>query len=179
MILSDKKILEEIAKGNIVIEPFDKECLRGNSYDVHLGKNLAFYVDKILDVKKHNKLKHFEIPSRGFVLRPNELYLGVTEEYTESHKHVPFLDGKSGVGRKGIHIHATAGRGDIGFCNHWTLELTVKKPVTVYSGMAIGQLYYVNVDGKILVPYNKKGSAKYTGRLPFPVESMLWKNFGK
>lgn len=38
MILSDKRILEEIEKGTIIIEPFEKECLGSNSYDVHLGK---------------------------------------------------------------------------------------------------------------------------------------------
>lgn len=177
MILSDGKILEELAKGTMTIKPFDRQGLGCNSYDVHLGGTLGVYLDKILDAKRHNKIRLFEIPEKGFVLRPNELYLGVTKEYTETHKHVPFLDGKSSVGRLGIDIHATAGRGDVGFCNHWTLELSVKKPVRVYEGMPIGQLYYFKVDGKVLVPYNKKGSAKYMGNKPVPVESMLWKNF--
>ena len=41
MILTDKEILAEIEKGNIVIEPYDRACLGTNSYDVHLGKYLA------------------------------------------------------------------------------------------------------------------------------------------
>lgn len=41
MILSDKRILAEIEKGTIVIEPYDRQYLGSNSYDVHLGKNLA------------------------------------------------------------------------------------------------------------------------------------------
>jgi deoxycytidine triphosphate deaminase len=56
-------------------------------------------------------------------------YLGVTEEYTETHAHVPFLEGKSSTGRLGIDIHATAGKGDVGFCGNWTLEISVKQPV--------------------------------------------------
>ena len=56
----------------------------------------------------------------------DQFYLGVTEEYTETHKHVPFLEGKSSIGRLGIDIHATAGKGDVGFCNTWTLEISVK-----------------------------------------------------
>ena len=56
MILSDKKILEEIKKGNIKIEPFDIRKMGSNSYDVHLSKHLAQYVDKALDAKKHNKV---------------------------------------------------------------------------------------------------------------------------
>ena len=52
MILSDKRILEEIGKGTIKIEPYDRECLGSNSYDVHLGKHLARYRNKELDAKK-------------------------------------------------------------------------------------------------------------------------------
>ena len=110
MILSDKKILEAIEAGQIVIEPFDRSCLGTNSYDVHLSKNLALYKDQILDAKKHNEVEHFEIPEDGYVLEPGTLYLGVTEEYTETHNSVPFLEGKSSVGRLGIDIHATAGK---------------------------------------------------------------------
>ena len=94
MILSDNRILEEIEKGNILIEPFKKECLGTNSYDVHLGRYLATYKDRILDAKEHNKIDMFEIPADGFVLQPGTLYLGVTAEYTETHAHVPFLEGK-------------------------------------------------------------------------------------
>src|SRR5690606_9420736 len=102
MILSDKRILEEIDKGSIVIEPFDRKCLRTNSYDVHLGNYLATYKDAVLDAKKHNEIEHFEISEEGFVLQPGKLYLGVTLEYTETHGHVPFLEGKSSTGRLGI-----------------------------------------------------------------------------
>lgn len=176
MILSDKKILSEIEKGTILIEPFNRDCLGTNSYDVHLGKTLATYEDKFLDAKAHNKIKTFEIPEEGFVLMPNTLYLGVTEEYTETLAHVPFLEGKSSVGRLGIDIHATAGKGDVGFCNHWTLELSVAQPVRVYAGMLIGQLIYFTVEGDVERPYNHKKCAKYNERGVLPVESMMWKN---
>src|SRR5690606_18964311 len=147
-----------------------------NSYDVHLGKTLGLYTDDVLDSKKHNKIEYIEIPEEGFVLQPNQFYLGVTEEYTETHKHVPFLEGKSSVGRLGIDIHATAGKGDVGFCNHWTLEISVAQPVRVYAGMPIAQLIYFEVKGDIAMPYNRKPSAKYNERSPRPMESMMWKN---
>ena len=51
MILSDKRILEEIDKGHIIIEPFKRDCLGTNSYDVHLGKHLATYRNRVLDAK--------------------------------------------------------------------------------------------------------------------------------
>lgn len=176
MILTDLQILEEIEKGTILIQPFKKQCLGTNSYDVHLGKYLAIYTEKELDARKHNKINVFEIPEEGYVLSPDTLYLGVTEEYTESHAHVPFLEGKSSVGRLGIDIHATAGKGDVGFCNTWTLEISVKQPVRIYAGMPIGQLIYFEVKGAISNMYNKKVGAKYNERTLYPVESMMWKN---
>jgi dCTP deaminase len=176
MILSDSKILEAIDRGEIVIEPYHRDCLGSNSYDVHLGKYLAVYVDPVLDARKHNMIREFEIPDEGFVLQPGVLYLGVTEEYTETHNSVPFLEGKSSVGRLGIDIHATAGKGDVGFCNTWTLEISVSMPVRVYRGMPIGQLIYFKLDGDVVNTYDKKASAKYNGRTVKPVESMMWKN---
>ena len=179
MILSDAEILRCIEAGDIVISPFRREALGSNSYDVRLSKTLACYRHEILDAKQHNLIRTFDIPEEGYVLQPHIFYLGVTEEYTETHRHVPFLEGKSSVGRLGIDIHATAGKGDVGFCNTWTLEISVKQPVRVYAGMPIGQLIYFEVSGEILTPYNKKSSAKYNGQTRLPVESMMWKNFEK
>ncbi len=176
MILSDQAIREAIAAGDIVIEPFHDDALGTNSYDVHLGKALATYRDEILDAKKHNQIDPIEIPEDGYVLLPGKTYLGVTQEYTESHRHVPFLEGKSSVGRLGIDIHATAGKGDVGFCNHWTLEISVSQPVRVYEGMPIAQLIYFEVRGEVGTLYSAKQSAKYNERSAKPVESMMWKN---
>jgi dCTP deaminase len=177
MILADTEILSCLSSGSIVIDPFRKEALGSNSYDVHLGKTIALYDTKELDARVHNTVRFFEIPDDGMLFMPDELYLGVTEEYTETHEHVPFLEGKSSAGRLGVDIHATAGKGDVGFCNYWTLEISVKKPVRLYAGMPIGQLIYFPVQGKVSVPYARKKSAKYNERNPKPVESMMWKNF--
>ena len=179
MILSDRKILEEIEKGNIVIEPFNRGDLGTNSYDVHLGKWLGIYEDDILDAKSHNKMRIIEIPEDGYTLLPSKLYLGVTEEYTETHTYVPFLEGKSSVGRLGIDIHSTAGKGDAGFCNTWTLEISVKQPVKIYAAMPIGQIIYFKLEGEVEIPYNTKQSAKYNQKTTLPVESMMFKNFKK
>jgi dCTP deaminase len=176
LILSDIEILQSIDNGSIVIKPYDRECLGTNSYDVHLSKFLAQYTDDVLDARVHNAIHHFEIPEEGYVLMPGQLYLGSTQEYTETHNAVPFLEGKSSVGRLGIDIHATAGKGDVGFCNHWTLEISCSKPVRVYEGMPIGQLIYFKVEGNIENYYNKKKNAKYNDVNVRPVESMMWKN---
>jgi dCTP deaminase len=177
MILSDKRILEEMKRGTIVIKPFHRRYLGSNSYDVHLGTWLAMYDDEILDCRKPNKVHYFKIPDSGLILVPSKLYLGVTREYTETHRHVPFLEGKSSIGRLGIDIHATAGKGDVGFCNTWTLEISVRQPVKIYAGMPIGQLIYFEISGEVEIPYSKKKSAKYRTRTIKPVGSMMWKNF--
>jgi dCTP deaminase len=177
MILSDTKILAEMRRGNIVVRPFRPSCLGTNSYDVHLGPYLATYREGALDARRANSIDEFRIPPQGFVLVPGQLYLGVTEEYTETHGFVPFLEGKSSVGRLGIDIHSTAGKGDEGFCNYWTLEMSVKLPVRVYAGMPVGQLIYFEISGPVARSYSKKASAKYRTVSRHPIPSRMHLNF--
>ncbi|MCI4363474.1 MAG: dCTP deaminase [Thermoplasmata archaeon] len=179
MILSDARIREAVRRKEIVIRPYRPDCLGSNSYDVHLGPTLAVYTDGALDARRPSPISEFPIPPEGYVLVPGQLYLGVTEEYTETHRFVPFLEGKSSVGRLGIDIHSTAGKGDVGFCNYWTLEMSVKLPVRIYAGMPIGQLIYFEVSGIVERPYNKKRSAKYRRVSPHPMPSQMFRNFGR
>jgi dCTP deaminase len=174
--LTDTAIQCAIDDGTIVIKPFNSANLGSNSYDLHLSKYLAVYKNKELDVYKPNDIDHFDIPPEGFVLQPGILYLGATVEFTATHKHVPILEGKSSAGRLGIFIHATAGVGDIGFCNHWTLELTVAQPVRVYSGMSIAQILYFQPIGEVTIPYDKKPSAKYRQINEKPVGSLMYQS---
>ena len=177
MILSDVKIREALRDGRIVIRPFRPDCLGTNSYDVHLGPYLAVYRDAALDASKDNRVEEFRIPPQGYVLIPGQLYLGVTEEYTETHGFVPFLEGKSSVGRLGIDIHSTAGKGDEGFCNYWTLEMSVKLPVRVFAGMPVGQLIYFEISGRVRRSYSQKRSAKYRKVSAHPTPSRMFLNF--
>lgn len=116
------------------------------------------------------------IPETGILLIPGILYLGSTVEYTETHRHVPYLDGRSSVGRLGVSIHVTAGRGDVGFCNHWTMELWVVQPVRVYPRVKIGQLTYHTVAGEVARVYAGKSGTTYGAlkRDPMPQPSRLW-----
>jgi dCTP deaminase len=188
MILSDSAILTAIEKGDIVISPFERSQLGSNSYDVRLGSTLKVYdingmdFDKqgqffYIDAKKDNPTYEIEIPEDGFILMPNELYLGSTVEYTETHNLVPFLEGKSSTGRLGISVHATAGKGDAGFCGHWTLEIRVEIPVKIYPNMPIAQLIYFPTMGNVLQDYASKPNAKYANQGAKPVGSQMFKNF--
>lgn len=190
MILSDSAILAAMDRGEIIIDPFDRKNLGGNSYDVHLSEHLATYnrrydmpyqglrIEQPLDAAKENDITEFVVGLGGIELLPGRLYLASTVEYTETHNHVPYLDGRSSAGRLGISIHVTAGRGDVGFCNHWTMELTVVHPTVVYAGMRIGQLTYHEVAGEVLSLYGAKANGTYgkAPRNPKPVPSGLWKS---
>lgn len=185
-ILSDTAIEAEMRSGRIVITPYDENALGGNSYDVHLSPHLMTYKEVLhsdtayLDCKKDNPVVEREISERdGYLLRPGILYLASTLEYTETHEHVPYLDGKSSIGRLGIFIHTTAGRGDVGFCGHWTMEISVLHPIRVYAGMPIGQLTFHTVEGEVERKYKQKTSSVYKDveHGPKPVPSRMWKNF--
>lgn len=176
MILTDARIKQAIAEGQIIISPYSENRLGSNSYDVSLGDTLAVYTDEMLDAAKDNPVEYIHIPEDGVVLQPGKLYLGVTREYTSTTLHVPFLEGKSSTGRLGISIHATAGKGDIGFEGHWTLEIQVAQPVRVYKGMPIGQLIFFTIDGEVEKPYNIKSDAKYASQGALPVPSKMYLN---
>lgn len=175
MILTDKDILNEIAIGGIDITPFNRERLGSNSYDVTLGDTLGKYSNIPLDPKRENNF--FSSKFSDYVIRPNELVLGVTNEFVSTSKFVPILEGCSSIGRLGINIHATAGFGDIGFAGHWTLEISCVEPVVLYAGMVIGQIYFLQPSGECLVPYNKKPSANYSMQPNVPMPSKSWKKF--
>lgn len=191
-ILTDGDIIVALRTGDIVIEPMDPACLGSNSYDVHLHRWLRTYAEEFdgpmhdrrpLDCLVPRATVDLEIPDEGLVLWPGTLYLASTVEWTEAHAHVPFLEGKSSLGRLGMSIHVTAGKGDVGFCNHWTMEIDVVQPLRVYAGMPIGQLIWHTVTRPPIVSYDKKPGAKYDGRQrprdPMPRASEYHRNTGE
>jgi dCTP deaminase len=149
MILTGKKIQESVLEKKIIIDPFFPNQVNPNSYDFRLGKMLRLYKEKILDPKKENETLTFEIPSEGYLLEPDILYLGHTEEVMGSDYYVPIIRGRSSVGRIGLFINITADLIDIGSINQWTLQLHCVQPTRIYAGMLIGQVTFWNVDGEI------------------------------
>lgn len=173
MILSGKEIVKHMGK-EIVIEPFDKNRVNPNSYNLSLYNELMVYDSKELDMAKPNSASVIKIPEEGFVLQPNVLYLGRTNEYTRTENYIPMLEGRSSVGRLGVFIHVTAGFGDVGFAGYWTLEIFCVQPIRIYPNVEICQIYYHDIDGE----YDTYQSGKYqhnNGIQP----SMLWKDFIK
>ncbi|MCL2576873.1 MAG: dCTP deaminase [Defluviitaleaceae bacterium] len=156
MILSGKTIKEKIGN-EIIIKPFNENAVNPNSYNLSLHNELLVYDEEILDMKKPNATRTIIIPNEGIVLEPGKLYLARTREYTETHKYVPMLEGRSSVGRLGLFVHVCAGFGDIGFKGYWTLEIHCVQPIRVYAGVEICQIYYHAIEGE----YEPYISGKY------------------
>ncbi len=102
-----------------------------------------------LDMNRENKTIPLEIPETGIILLPNILYLGCTVECIGSNSFVPIVEGRSSVGRLGIHVHVTAGFCDLGFKGSITLEIHVIHPVRIYPNVPICQAYFLKPEGAI------------------------------
>jgi len=173
MILSGKKIIEEVKNGNIDIYPFDENNVNPNSYNYSIGNQIAVYEDEILDPKKNLSIRTFEIPDEGIVLYPNKLYLGSTVERFGSDIYVPTITGRSSTGRIGLFVQITSELVDAGFHGNLTLQLHATQPVKIYKGMKIGQVMFWRVYGDIDLYHGKyQGS---TG----PNKTQIYKDFEK
>ena len=173
MILSGKEIQRHMGK-DIVIQPFDPKRLNPNSYHLSLHNQLLVYENRLLDMQVPNPVKTLTIPESGLVLEPDKLYLGRTNEFTQTDRFVPMLEGRSSVGRLGLFIHVTAGFGDVGFAGYWTLEIFCVQPIRIYPNVEICQIYYHDIQGD----YDLYQSGKYqnnTGIQP----SLLYRDFEK
>ena len=188
MVLSDRTIKEELAKGRIVIEPLDSSDIQPASVDLHLDRKLLVfrntrqpYIDVRKDLPDLTEIE--EIPDdTPFILHPGEFVLASTlESVTLPDDVVARLEGKSSLGRIGLLIHSTAGYVDPGWSGHLTLELSnvANLPVTLYYRMKIGQISFL----RLTTPAdNLYGSpvlgSKYQGQVE-PTASRFFKDFSK
>ncbi len=171
MILSGLEIKKRLGK-QIDIEPFDEKQLNPNSYNLKLHDELLVYDDEVLDMKNDNSFQKLIIPESGLVLEPGRLYLGRTVEKTSTKGLVPKLEGRSSVGRLGIHIHVTAGLGQVGAKGHWTLEIFCIQAVKIYPFVEVCQVYY----HELLGDYKDYSDGKYQNNTSVQA-SMMYKEF--
>lgn len=156
MILTGHEILAQMSLGRIMISDFNHHRLGPNSYNLRLADRLLVYDEVVLDMKVKPRTKILEIPPEGLELKPGELYLGSTMEYTTTHRFVPMIEGRSSIGRLGLFVHITAGFGDVGFKGNWTLEISCIRPIRIYAGIEICQIFYHTVQGEIHSEYHGK-----------------------
>jgi len=152
MILGGLDIIQHYTDNKIHIDPYDIKHVGPNSYDVRLSSELLRvwpnrweYNVAFIDPKLPQNTTRHTIPDSGLVIQPGELWLGCTIESIGSDHFVPMYDGRSTIGRMGLFSHVTAGFGDVGFAQQWTLELVATLPIVLYAGMRIGQISFHGV----------------------------------
>lgn len=101
-----------------------------------------------LDPDKDNEVIDLEFPETGITLYPGIVYLASTVEHIRAIGLAPQVDGRSSYGRLSLIVHLTAGYIDSGFHGHYTLELAVIQPVTLYPFRQICQVCFARVDGQ-------------------------------
>jgi len=186
VVLSDRTIRRLLAEGSIAIEPYDEALLQPSSVDVRVDRyfrvfhNARYpYIDVREPQEDLTELVEIEV-DQPFILHPGEFVLGSTlERITLPNDLVARLEGKSSLGRLGLLIHSTAGFIDPGWDGHVTLELSnvANLPITIYFGMKIGQLSFVQLSEPAETPYGSaKLGSKYQGQRG-PTPSRYWQNF--
>ena len=187
MVLSDRTIRRLIEEGRIGIDPYDPGLMQPSSLDVRVDRWFRVFRNSrypFIDVKQAQEelteLVEVEDESEAFILHPGEFVLGSTlERVTLPDDLVARLEGKSSLGRLGLLIHSTAGFIDPGWDGHVTLELSnvATLPITIYPGMKIGQLSFVQLTESAESPYGTGSlGSKYQGQAG-PTPSRYWKNF--
>ena len=187
MVLSDRTIKEEIAKGRLIIEPLDPSCIQPASIDVRLDKKLLifkrrgypFYIDVKQNMDDLTEVVEVNSDSPLF-LNPGEFVLASTlESITLPDDIVGRLEGKSSLGRMGLLIHSTAGYVDPGWQGHLTLELSnvARLPITLYYEMKIGQISFLRLTSAVDKPYGSTElGSRYQGQTE-PTASKYYEDF--
>ncbi len=171
MILTGKKIIVEVKKRKIDIDPFDKIRVTTNSYDLSLGNTIVRYKQDIIDPKRQASYEEITIPEDGLVLNAGDFVLGHSRESIGSDFYVPLIHGKSGTARMGLFVHVTADLIDIGSHGVTTFQLYATLPVRLYPGMLIAQVSFWVPLGDIVLYEGKYQNS--TGPRP----SMTYKDF--
>lgn len=187
MILSDRSIHELIDAGRIVVDPLADGSVQPSSVDLHVDRYFRVFRNhsqRVIDVKEDQEelTELVEIVGgEALILHPGEFVLGATRERVGLPDDiVGRLEGKSSLGRLGLLIHSTAGFVDPGFDGYLTLELSnvANLPITVYPGMKIGQISFLQMTTPAENPYGSAvlGSKYQHQRGPTP--SRYYQNFG-
>jgi dCTP deaminase len=186
VILSDRTIRELLDAGRIAIDPLGVDCIQPSSVDLH--------IDRFFRVFRNHTMGHIDVKEdleeltelvevgddQPFILHPGEFVLGSTlERVGLPDDLVARLEGKSSLGRLGLLIHSTAGFVDAGWDGHLTLELSnvATLPITLYPGMKIGQISFLQMTTPADQPYGTGAlGSKYKGQRG-PTPSRYYENF--
>lgn len=186
MVLSDRDIKAELARGRIVIKPPPKaECIQPASVDIHLGRKMRFFrfwkPPHQIDLRQPlDGLTELVDMEEAFSLAPAQFVLGTTVEYIELPDDIMArLEGKSSLGRIGLLVHSTAGYVDPGFQGHLTLELynVSALPIILYPEMRVSQLSFHKLTSPAERPYGTAGLASKYQHQDEPTPTRYYQEF--
>lgn len=172
MLLARETILRELKIGNIEIRPFDIAQLNINSYDITLG-NWFYYVKLIKGERVYFGPKYFE---QGSILPlPCGVgFLAMAKEFISTTGNVVCqMKAKSSTGRSFFSVCNDAGLGDVGYRNHWVMEIInyLQGTASLAVGDCIAQITFLQT-----TPTSYSYNGQYTGSLP---ESMVPQKYRK
>ena len=186
MVLSDRSIREALESGRLIVDPLGDNALQPASLDIRLDRYFRVFRNHrqpYIDIRE--EMPELTEPEEiaddePFILHPGEFVLGSTlERVAVPDDLVARLEGKSSLGRLGLLIHSTAGYVDAGWDGQLTLELSnvANLPITLYPGMKIGQISFMQMTTPADNPYGSDGlGSKYQGQ-DGPRPSRYWENF--
>lgn len=153
--LSGEEIKMRMQQDNpdIIIDKTDKIVINPNSVNLTLSDVVGVYSEPVLDIRKENPIEHIQIGEDGIWFYPDEVYLGRTNEWTETYNLIPMMSGRSSLGRNGLHVHCSAGMGAIGYKGYWHLGIRPVRPIRVFKDMKCCQVYYFTPEGEITETY--------------------------
>jgi dCTP deaminase len=164
VLLSDKRILEELERGNIVIEPFDIRQLGTNSYDCRLGE-WYFQPTKFMEVidftDEEQARSFWGEPIRAddvIIVKPGTTILAHTQEVIGGRNGITTqMHARSSIGRSGLSVCKCAGVGDVGYIARWTMEISNHTTCTIAIpvGIRVCQIKFDFV-GETLKEYGGK-----------------------
>lgn len=151
MVLGKEEILNEIKRGNLKIEPFNVNNIKGSSIDLTIDNKFRIFNKNISgeDYRKYSKL----ITKNEIVLEPGDFILGITKEKITLKDLCGWLEGRSTYARLGLGIHVTANFIHPGVSNKQVLEIKNLNnfKIKIKAGVRICQLILERVEGKYVL----------------------------
>jgi dCTP deaminase len=181
--LSDDAIVQEMAAGAVVIEPFDWELLNTNSYDVRIGnwsvrQKTRSHSSRIVFNTAAAAERMWEKPvysAEEILVLSGETILCHTEEVIGGKDYITTeMRAKSTTARFGLSVCKCAGLGDVGFISRWTMEVTNHSDfdIVIPVGEPIAQILFHRMDGAVARPYGSGRGSRY-GQGEWTPEDML------
>lgn len=159
-VLTRPYILEAIEKGEIGIEPFEKQNVGPGSVDLRLGTKFRVFdsTNGTFDVNEDADYRKISSSYEGdsILVQPQESILGITQERITLPPNIcGWLEGRSRFARLGLMVHISASFMQPGISNQQVLEISNMghHPMRLHAGTRICQFVFQET----------KGEARYEG----------------